>query len=108
MGGVAYLKGLGLVPHVELTYDLAGEFREFEAVAGFDGDVPADGAVILTIEGDGKELTKVTISSKDKKNFRNLLLNVKDVQKLKITVESESEFDTGLHLDLADAKVRKE
>jgi hypothetical protein len=108
VGGTSYLKGLGLVPQVELTYDLNGEFREFEAMAGFDGGVPADGTVILTIEGDGKELSKTSISSKDKKNFHNLLLNVKDVQKLKITVESDSEFDTSLHLDLADAKVRKE
>ena len=32
VGGTSYLKGLGLVPQVELTYDLNGEFREFEAV----------------------------------------------------------------------------
>jgi len=108
VGGTGYVKGLGLVPHVELTYDLKGEYREFETVVGFDGGVEADGVVILTVKGDGKELSKITVSSKDKKTSQNVLLNVKDVQKLEITVESQSEFDTAVHLDLADAKVRKE
>ena len=115
VGGTPYHKGVSLVPSVHLTYDLKGEYREFEAVVGFDQSVKVaiDGVVILIIEGDGKELTKLTISPKDKKNFRNVLLNVKDVQKLKITVESDSELDAfldqaSLHLTLADAKVRKE
>ena len=105
MGGTTYPKGLALIPHVELTYDLKGEYREFEAVAGFDGD--SGDTAILTIEADGKELSKLSFT-KGKKNFQNVLLNIKDVQKLKITVESESLFDTALHLNLADAKVRKD
>ena len=115
VGGTNFIKGISLLPRVELTYDLKGEYREFETVVGFDEGVSVanDAVVILLIEGDGKELAKLTISKKDKKNFRNVLLNVKDVQKLKITVESESELDTlldqaSLHLALADAKVRKE
>ena len=58
-------------------------------------------------EGDGKELATETISSEDKERFKALTLNIKDVQKLKITVKSDDEFDTARHLDLADAKVSK-
>jgi len=108
LGGTAYPKGLALKPLTELTYNLKGDYREFEAVVGIDDNVLAAGASVLVVEGDDKELTRVTISSDDKKRHKTVVLNIKDVQKLKITVMADGEFDISRHLDLADAKVRKE
>jgi len=108
LGGTTFARGLALKPYSELTYNLKGEYREFEATVGIDDNVKASGVVTLTVEGDGKELATVTISSEEKKPFKNVLVNVKDVQKFRIAVKAGGLFDYGVHLDLADAKVRKE
>jgi hypothetical protein len=109
VGGTKYARGLAVKPFVELTYDLKGEYRELSVVIGFDDNVGvgADGVVVVVFERDGKELAAETISPDDKKRYKALTLNVKDVQKLKITVKSDGEVDWGRHIDLADAKVSK-
>jgi len=108
LGGTTYYKGLAIKPHVELTYDLKGEYVEFECVVGIDDNVSALGATTLVIERDGKEIKRLTISSDDKKRFQTVLLNIKDAQRLRFIVQAEGDFDTSRHLDLADAKLRKE
>lgn len=108
LGGMKFAKGLALKPYAELTWDLKGEYRAFEAMVGIDDGVSAAGATVLVIEGDGKEMMSITISADDKVRHKKVDLNIKDVQKLKIIVKSTDEFDTARHLDLADAKVRKE
>jgi hypothetical protein len=108
VGGVTYSKGLALLPYAELVYDLRGQYREFEAVVGIDDEVRAAGGVVLVVEADGKELASVTVAPEDKKRARTVTLNVKDAQKLRIVVRSDGEFDVARHLDLADAKVRKD
>jgi hypothetical protein len=108
IAGVTYPKGLALKPYAELVFDLKGEYREFEAIVGLDDGVSAAGASTLVVEIDGKELASVTISSDDKVRHRPLKLNVKDARALRIVVRAEGEFDTARHLELADAKVRKE
>jgi hypothetical protein len=108
LGGTTYARGLALKPFVELVYDLKGEYREFEAVVGIDDGISAAGATLLQIEGDGKELTTLTISADDKVRHKTLKLSVKDVQKLRVVVKADGEFDTARHLNLADAKLRKE
>jgi hypothetical protein len=107
LGGVTYSRGLALKPHVELTYDLKGNYRELSVVIGIDDNVSAAGGTTVIFERDGKELASETISSDDKIRHKTLTLNVKDVQRLKIVVKSDGEFDTARHLDLADAKVSK-
>ncbi|NBO91779.1 MAG: hypothetical protein EBV06_05640 [Planctomycetia bacterium] len=107
LGGVVYTSGLALKPYCELTYDLKGDYREFTALVGLDDNVSASGKTILIVEGDDKVLGTVEISADDKKRFKPLTLNVKDVQRLKITVKADGEFDIARHLDLADAKVSK-
>src|SRR5262249_10897387 len=49
-----YGKGLGLASRTELTYDLAGAYRRFEAVIGLDSDTGRDGSVRVRILVDGK------------------------------------------------------
>ncbi len=113
LAGKTYPKGLALKPYVELVYELRGEYREFEAVVGIDDRVTAfetrgkEGPVTLIVETDGRELTRLTVSSDDKERFKELKLNIKDAQRLRIIVKSMGDLDLG-HLDLADAKIRKE
>ena len=60
----------------------------------------------LIIEADGKEMANVTISPKDAVRHKELTLNVRDVQKLKIIVKVKG-FDTMTSLSLGDARVIK-
>jgi hypothetical protein len=108
VGGTTYAKGLALKPYTELTFNLKGDYRAFEAVVGLDDGVSAAGAAVLVIEADGKELASMTVSTEDRKRGRPVTLSVKDVRTLKIIVKADGEFVTARHLDLADAKLRKE
>lgn len=101
-----YGKGLAVPATTELEYNLNGEFREFRAVAGVNDLVGgSEGATTLRIEVDGKELLSIALTRKD--GPRPIALSVKDAQRLKIIVASDSVIDLGKHLDLADAKVSK-
>jgi len=106
--GQDFQKGLSVHAYTELEYDLRGDYRAFSCVAGFDDNVGGHpGPVILTIDGDGRELKKVTFDRKDKVKPEEIVVNVKDVQKLRITVSSGELLDMGKHLDLGDARVTK-
>jgi len=106
--GKKFEKGLALHSHTELVYALGGEYRQFKAVVGFDDQIGgSDGKVILKVEGDGRTLATLTLTRKDKQRTQALNLNVKDVEKLRITVTSGDLLDYGKHLDLADAQVSK-
>ena len=105
--GKTYPKGLAMHAYCDLTFDLDGEYREFQAIVGIDQRVGqgSDGGTILRIEGDGKELKSLTLTRKD--NAHPLILNIRDVHKLRIIVTSDDVLNLGRHLDLADAKVSK-
>lgn len=112
--GESYVIGLALHAHTELEFDLQGDYREFHALAGIDQSVAGEGGpVVLVIEGviDGqaKELYKKTFTRKDPKDKREgaIDLNIKDVQKLRLTVRTGDLFDNGKHLDLVNAKIQK-
>lgn len=104
IGGVKFAKGLALHSRTILTYDLRGEYKLFQAVAGVDDCVEGESKATLTIEADFKPVFKQVIKRGDKPVPLNLaVLNVKQ---LRITVESDF-LDLGNQIDLADAKVRK-
>jgi hypothetical protein len=104
IAGVRYAKGLALHSKTMLTYDLRGEYKLFQAVAGVDDCVEGESKATLTIEADFKPIFTQVIKKGDKPVTLNLaVLNVKQ---LRITVESDF-LDLGNQIDLADAKVRK-
>jgi hypothetical protein len=107
LGGTSYAKGLALRPYTEMEFDLKGDFSGFSAVVGLDDNVPADGTVTLIVEGDGREMRRVTFTSSAKLRHLPVALNVKDVQKLRVIVKTDDWLDLGKHLNLADAKVSK-
>jgi len=104
MAGVKYPKGLALHSRTVLTYDLDGQYKIFEAMAGVDDCVEGDSTVTLTIEGDFKPIFKEVVKKGDKP--RALNLSIVTVKKLTITVESDF-LDLGNQVDLGGAKVRK-
>lgn len=111
IAGKSYQKGLVIHSITTATFTIEGEYREFRALAGIDDNFDTMGQfqdpVIIRIEGDGKELLKLQVSHKD--GPKPINLNIKDVQKLRIIVDTppENPFTTGGCVDLADAKVSK-
>ena len=53
---VAFARGLAMASGGAVSYDLAGQWDEFAAVAGLAGDLPAGAAVEFRVEGDGRLL----------------------------------------------------
>ncbi len=101
-----YTRGLAIHSKTVLTYDLAGQYKIFQALAGIDDCVEGENEVTLTIETDlaAKPLFK-EVFKKGETKPKQLNLNVLNVKQLKITVESN--FLVGGQLDLAEAKVLK-
>ena len=111
IAGISYNKGLGISAPTVLEYDLAGEYREFRCVAGFDDAVPgAPGPVLLVIEGDGKELVRRELARGPSRISVPVAVAVKDVQKLRVSVlpaGDELSLGYGKHLHLGEARVSK-
>ncbi len=106
-GSQKFDKGLAVHAYTLLEYQLDGEYREFSCWLGIDEQVGgSEGPVVVKIEADGKEIFTATISRKDKLPIE-VKRNVKDAQRLRITVSSGELLDLGKHVDLADAKVSK-
>ena len=53
IGGVSYVKGLGVHAYSEIRYQLAGICTAFTATVGVDDEVGANGSVVFNLYGDG-------------------------------------------------------
>ena len=108
VGGVPYARGLAIPAPSSLSYSLGGEFRELQAIVGLDDATgSADGTVRFRFEGDGKVLANLEISRSSRAKPEKLSVNLKDVQVLKILVESPDLSPFGKHLILANPKVSR-
>ena len=108
MGMRAFSRGLCIRPQTSLRYRLGGEYRRFQAIVGIDESVKDGGGDCdLVISGDGKQLVKLRMTSRD--TARPIDLDVADVVVLEITVgfggDAATNVDLGDNLDLADAKL---
>ena len=103
--GEVFSKGLAIHAYTELTYNLDGKYKKFEAVIGMDDVVGGDGQPRVRIEGDGRELFGQTIGRKDERHA--LDLNVGGVKQLRVIVSSGKPFGFEAHVDLANAKLSK-
>ncbi len=108
MGGVPFQRGLAMPSATSLSYALGGEYRELQALVGLDDATGiADGLVRLRVEGDGKTLAKVEISRSNRSKPEKLAVNLKDVQVLKLLVESTDLSPFGRHIILANPKISR-
>lgn len=107
--GTNYAKGLSFHPTTTLEYNLKGEYRTLQGLAGIDELVGGwDRPVILTISADGKQIVQETFQRTAKTEALEINKNVKGIKVLKIEVTCESgDLDLGLHLDLADIRLLK-
>jgi hypothetical protein len=105
----AFPKGLTLKAKTMITYELKGQYKVFRALAGVADDPEnfADSQVKVTIDdAAGANLWKGTIKKGDKPIDLNL--NVTNVDRLKITVESDGTVtDLGNQVSLGNARVLK-
>jgi hypothetical protein len=95
-------KGLSLHAHTELSYNLAGKYKDFKARLGVDVRTGSDSQALVTIYCDGDKRFAETVSIKAS---RDIALSVKDVQTLRIVVSSSNILDLHDHATLADARV---
>jgi NPCBM/NEW2 domain len=114
INNATYAKGLALHSTTALEYNLKGEYRTFQAMAGIDDHVgghnrPVVLKIYLDNPNDDKPNFTLTFSRKDPRDkwFKPISLNIKDVQVMRIVVTTSDFLDLGLHLDLADARVIK-
>ena len=56
IGGVSYIKGLGVHAYSEIRYQLDGVCTAFTAVVGVDDEVGANGSVVFNLFGDGTQI----------------------------------------------------
>lgn len=110
MGMRAFARGLCIRPQTTLRYRLGGDYRRLQAIVGIDESVKdGNGDCDLVISGDGKQLVKMRMTSRDA--ARPIDLDVTDVVVLEIFVgfggDAATNLDLGDNLDLADAKLIK-
>lgn len=97
-----HTKGLSLHAHTELSYNLAGKYKDFKARLGIDGRTGNDSQARVTIYCDGaKRFTEVVAIGV----YKDIALSVKDVNTLRIVVSGRNFLDLQDHATLADARV---
>ncbi len=105
LAGQEYDRGLAVRSRTELVYRLAGDFRQFLAVAGIDDRVRPAGNVRLVVSGDDRELFAQTLTGSDAPLALNV--NITGVKRLKILVDFGEQLDIADCLDLCDARITK-
>lgn len=104
--GVQFSKGITLHAKTLIVYELKGAFKVFKGLAATDAAVETASSVRLTIDDGSQVLFKGVIKKGDKP--ADLNLNVQNVDRLRILVESDGTvLDLGNQLSIADARVLK-
>ena len=103
-----YPKGLTLKAKTMITYELKGQYKTFRAVVGVDADkeneAPSQVKITVDDAAAGVNLYKGTVKKGDKPV--DLTLNVTNVDRLKITVESDGTVtDLGNQVSFGNARV---
>ena len=106
----AFPKGLTLKAKTMITFELKGQYKTFRAVAGVDADkqneAPSQVKITIDDAGAGVNLFKGSIKKGDKP--LDLNLNITNVDRLRITVESDGTVtDLGNQVSFANARVLK-
>lgn len=100
-----YSKGLAIHSRTELTYRLAGEYRQLKALAGLDPSSRRTGSVSLVIRGDGKELFRSDIQAGMAPT--EVDVNLTGANRLTILVDYGDASDIADRLNLCDARLTK-
>jgi alpha-glucosidase len=120
LNGRVYRKGLGVVPHGRVTYDLGGEYDEFCADVGIDDEVDErgnGGSVIfrVLVDGELRHDTDVvygktwgTTILKVDTSTRRVCVDVDGAERLELVTTPGWDGFSNDHADWADARVCRE
>lgn len=102
--GRTFDKGVAVPPDVVIGAPVADGFRTFRAVVGLPESAPADAALTLKIDADGRPLFDATVKAGDPP--REVSLPVADARRLRIAV-GRGPLWAGSALLLGDARLQK-
>ena len=102
LDGKQYGKGLSMHAHTELEYNLGGKYKDLKGLLGADTRIAADSQATVTVWCDGEKRFSEVITAKE---LKQLNVNVKDVQTLKIVVASRNFLDLHDHVTIVEARV---
>jgi hypothetical protein len=107
IGGQQFDKGQTLHGATKLVYRVPDGFRSFRAVAGVDDVFTSPGRFDLVILGDGKELLRQEFPLEGPRRGLAIDLDVRQVRRITIALETASGQDIGDQLDLCEARFTK-
>jgi hypothetical protein len=107
IGGQPFDKGQTLHGATKLVYRVPEGFRSFRAVAGVDDVFTSPGRFDLVILGDGKELLRQEFPLEGARRGLAIDLDVRQVRRITIALETASGQDIGDQLDLCEARFTK-
>jgi hypothetical protein len=105
--GGTYDKGLGMHSQSRLTYDLAGGYRRFEALAGLDDSADATGGAQIKVLVDGRPQEMSEARGELDGGPRHVRINVAGAKELTLVVEFSRRGDVQGHVNWADARLIK-
>jgi hypothetical protein len=103
LGGVEYVKGLGVHSRSELVFDVEGRYKQFAATIGIDDYVRPRGNVVFRIVADDREVFKSgPVTGKD--DPRPVLADITRAKRVRLIVEYGGQLDLADHADWANAR----
>jgi hypothetical protein len=105
MGGRPFAKGLGVHSRSELTYDLAGEYRRFDATIGIDDETQRAGSVIFRVLVDGQERWASPVVRGADPPRELDPIDLIGAKQLTLVVEFADRGDVQDHADWGDARI---
>ena len=104
LNGKHFERGLGLVPHTKLTYDLSGRFDMFEAMIGIDDRGGPLAHAIFRVNVDGKLVFESKPMTRGQAPHE-LRLDLNKAKALLLEVDFGKNYDLGDFCAFADARV---
>ena len=104
MAGRTYDRGLAVHSRSALTYDLSGQYAQFQVLVGFDESAKKLGRVDCRIFADDKELYANSDLRADAPPI-SLVLPVAGAERLKLVVDFGPDQDTGDRVIWANARL---
>ncbi len=109
IGGFIYHNGLGVHARSELTYDLGGKFKTFEADVGIDGRLEKEGSVIFKVKCDGAvKYTSPLVRGKVSGGGLQITVPVAGVKKLTLLVEATDDLDQADMANWGGARITRD
>jgi hypothetical protein len=102
--GQVFRKGLGMHSRSELTYELNGSFRRFEATVGIDDETAGQGSVNFRVLLDGREAWQSGLIT-GHSALKRVQVDTTQAKRLTLVVDFGSLGDVQDHADWADARL---